>query len=59
MAKCSTSSLKPSTSKEKFPSHARRHVNFDVPDEDFKEFTEGHDPIDDFSDIDLQEFFTV
>ena len=46
-----TSSLKPSSSKEKFPPHARRHFNFDVSDEDFEEFTKGDVPIDDFCDI--------
>ena len=54
-----TSSLKPSTSKEKFPPHARRRFNFDVPDEDFDEFTKGYVPIDDFSDIVLNLFLVT
>ena len=39
-----TSSLKPSSSKENFPPHARRRFNFDVSDEDFEEFTKGYVP---------------
>ena len=39
-----TFSLKPSSSKENFPPHARRRFNFDVSDEDFEEFTEGYVP---------------
>ena len=52
-------SLKPSTSKAKFPPHARRRFNFDVLDEDFEEFTKGYVPIDDFSDIVLNLFLVT
>ena len=52
-------SLKPSTSKAKFPPHARRRFNFDVFDEDFKEFTEEYLPIDDFSNIVLNLFLVT
>ena len=60
MAKCpQTSSLKPLTSKEKFPPHARRCFNFDVPGQDFDEFTKGYIPIDDVSDIVLNLFLVT
>ena len=49
-----TSSLKPSTSKKKFPPCTRRR--FDVPDKGFKEFTKGYVS---FSDIVLNLFLVT